>query len=306
MHPGPNAILYVVKVGRYTDEEFRTYARLKSLFDDDVIRHMIVVFTGGDELEKHGKTIDDVVAAAPENLKTVLEECEYRHVTFSNYANDESKKSQVEQLLRMVQSVVIQNDNTPYSCPKYSVIGNSMEEEVARRLEAAEKKELEGKMYVQKLQRQKDEMKKEVIELEERVKLLKGCISESSREKINEKNGQQKTYWPTREDLKDGAQNNGTTSDLQNDKKRPKPNQDQEPNMTETGSKNEDIAWKEGKEQGKPQAKRSRRDTEHKDDRNAKYHVEMKRMKERVVNREEPTWMGWAVMEVSSALSGVI
>ena len=50
MHPGPHAILYVIPLGRYTDEEYAVYKRLKALFDDHLTRYLIVLFTRGDQL----------------------------------------------------------------------------------------------------------------------------------------------------------------------------------------------------------------------------------------------------------------
>ena len=50
MHPGPNAILYVVPLGRYTEEEFAVYRRLKALFDQGLTSYLVVLFTGGDRL----------------------------------------------------------------------------------------------------------------------------------------------------------------------------------------------------------------------------------------------------------------
>ena len=41
MHPGPDAILYVIKIGRYTEEELGVYNRLKALLDDNVTKYII-------------------------------------------------------------------------------------------------------------------------------------------------------------------------------------------------------------------------------------------------------------------------
>ena len=58
MHPGPHAILYVVKVDRYTEEEHAVYTRLKALFDEHLTRYLVVLFTGGDRLRWAGVFTD--------------------------------------------------------------------------------------------------------------------------------------------------------------------------------------------------------------------------------------------------------
>ena len=47
-------------------------------------KYMIVLFTGGDDLEEEGKTLDEFVAAAPPELKKVLHFAGNRKVLFNN------------------------------------------------------------------------------------------------------------------------------------------------------------------------------------------------------------------------------
>lgn len=53
MHPGPTAILYVIAIGRYTEEDQGVYERVKSLLDDRVTQYIIIIFTRGDDLARH-------------------------------------------------------------------------------------------------------------------------------------------------------------------------------------------------------------------------------------------------------------
>lgn len=147
MHPGPHAVLYVVRLGRYTAEEFGAYQRLKALFDDRITRYLIVVFTHGDMLERERTSIDDLVQKnTTKELQQVLRECSNRYIVFNNRASD--PRPQVEQLLKMVRAMMAQNGGRPYSCAKYGEIGAGMEKEVARRLQEVEKRDLKRQKYV--------------------------------------------------------------------------------------------------------------------------------------------------------------
>ena len=120
-HPGPHAILYVIRLGRFTAEEFGVFNRLKALFDENVVRYMIVLFTGGDDLEKEGKTLYDLMPHAPKELIQIIEECGHRCLVFNN--NARNTKPQVEELLNLVRKMNEENNHVPYNCPKYSMVG---------------------------------------------------------------------------------------------------------------------------------------------------------------------------------------
>nr|KAG5698435.1 hypothetical protein BaRGS_006630 [Batillaria attramentaria] len=120
---------------------------------------MIVLFTGGDELERTKTTLDSLMVQMPENLKAVLEDCDNRLVVFNNTATD--PQPQVEDLLRMVERMKMAN-RSPYVCPKYKKIGEGMEEEIAKRLAVVDERELERQKYVQDLTKQIDEAKEDL------------------------------------------------------------------------------------------------------------------------------------------------
>ncbi|KAK7093292.1 hypothetical protein V1264_007071 [Littorina saxatilis] len=152
MHPGPHAILYVVRVGRYTAEEYDAYKRIKALFDENITKYTIVLFTHGDMLEHNRKSIEDLLGkGAPKELQEVLKECSNRYIVFNNKERD--THAQVEQLLSMVRHMVAQNGGQAYSCPKYGQIGKGIEEEVARRLQEVDKKDLDLQMFLQQLEK---------------------------------------------------------------------------------------------------------------------------------------------------------
>ena len=198
MHPGPDAVLYVMKIGRYTEEEHGVYTRLKALLDENVTSYIIVLFTHGDALR--GKSMDEMLKKAPPKLREVLHDCDGRFVVMDNIHRDGS--NQVEDLLNVVRRLKLQNVGKPYQCPKYASVGVKMEEEVNKRMAVVEKKELESKKHVQELtsalEKTQEEAKNEKAEFqrkeEEREKAMaahsqqtEGQLKELA-EKLEEKN----------------------------------------------------------------------------------------------------------------------
>lgn len=162
MHPGPDAILYVIKIGRYTEEELGVYNRLKALLDDNVTKYIIVVFTHGDELK--GEDIKDILAKlSSAGLKQVMEECDHRYVVFDNMTSD--KQPQVERLLETARKLRARNGHAPYTCPKYALVAEKMEEELARRLAVVEESELKRTNLVKELSQAEETARREKEEI---------------------------------------------------------------------------------------------------------------------------------------------
>lgn len=152
MHPGFNAVGYVIKLGvRYTDEEFAAYQRFKMLFGSDVTNHMIVVFTAGDAL-KPGTNVDEMLKRAPKKLRDVLDDCNWRYVVFSNLATN--KEQQVQQLVQRVEAMAAVNGGRPYVCSNYSKIGDTLEQQVGQRIREFEKQEAKAMKHFQEMEQE--------------------------------------------------------------------------------------------------------------------------------------------------------
>ncbi|XP_046953517.1 GTPase IMAP family member 7-like [Lynx rufus] len=105
--PGPHAIVLVIKLGRYTDEEQKTVALIKHVFGKPALRHMIVLFTGKDNLE--GQSLSDFLADADVKLKNIIRECGNRCCAFNNRASEAEKKAQVQELVELIEEMVESN-----------------------------------------------------------------------------------------------------------------------------------------------------------------------------------------------------
>eukprot|EP00250_Pteridium_aquilinum_P033390 c5542_g1_i1 orf=298-1362(-) len=115
---GVHAILLVLSArNRFTAEELAAIEGLRALFGPHIVKYMIVVFTGGDELAENELDLDSYLDDnAPSSLLELLKECAGRQILFDNKTSDQYKKNrQVCQLLEMVEKVIADNDGKPYS-----------------------------------------------------------------------------------------------------------------------------------------------------------------------------------------------
>ncbi|XP_062030465.1 immune-associated nucleotide-binding protein 9-like [Rosa rugosa] len=114
---GIHGVLVVLSTRtRFTKEEESAIRSLETLFGSKIFDYMIVVFTGGDELEED-ETLEDYLGRdCPEHLKEILGLCGNRCVLFDNKTKDESKRvEQVQRLLSIVNLVIAQNGGRPYT-----------------------------------------------------------------------------------------------------------------------------------------------------------------------------------------------
>ncbi|XP_076444720.1 GTPase IMAP family member 9-like isoform X3 [Babylonia areolata] len=101
MYPGPRVLLYVIRAGRYTQEEFDAYQQLKYSFTN-FVDNAVVVFTHLDHIMDDYSTTSAFVQNFGENLRTVLSECGSRFVFFDNRSPD---RHQVRSLISIIRNL---------------------------------------------------------------------------------------------------------------------------------------------------------------------------------------------------------
>ncbi|KAL8624035.1 hypothetical protein ACOMHN_041625 [Nucella lapillus] len=111
---GFNVVVFVVKIGRFTEEESQVFDRIQQLFGKDVARHMVVIFTGRDRLGADDD-FNIMLDQAPDSLKRVMEECQGRYVVFDNI--NPGNENQVDEFLKMVGALKNARD---FRCPTYA------------------------------------------------------------------------------------------------------------------------------------------------------------------------------------------
>ncbi|XP_058929432.1 GTPase IMAP family member 7-like [Kogia breviceps] len=164
--PGPHAIVLVMQLGRYTEEEQKTVALVKAVFGEAAVKHMVILFTRKEELEGH--SLSDFVRGADVNLRSILKECGDRCCTFGNRSTDQAEKeAQVRELVELIEKMVQNNQGAHFSDAIYKDI-----EEKLRAREAVLKK-----IYADQLEKEIKVVEKEYAHLpqeekDEKIKLL--------------------------------------------------------------------------------------------------------------------------------------
>ncbi|GKD70353.1 putative AIG1-type guanine nucleotide-binding (G) domain-containing protein, partial [Tanacetum coccineum] len=101
---------------RFSKEEEAAISSLVTFFGEKVYEYMIVVFTGGDILDKDDETLEGFLDDCPKTLKETFSMCENRFVLFDNKTKDKNKKSdQVKKLVSFVNTVSLKNAGKPYT-----------------------------------------------------------------------------------------------------------------------------------------------------------------------------------------------
>ncbi|RWR78711.1 LOW QUALITY PROTEIN: immune-associated nucleotide-binding protein 8 isoform X1 [Cinnamomum micranthum f. kanehirae] len=78
-------------------------------FGAKITNYIILVFTGGDELEDNDETLaEHLGSGCPQPLKELIHQCNGRVVLFDNRTTDRTKRdNQVQQLLSMSGKIVL-------------------------------------------------------------------------------------------------------------------------------------------------------------------------------------------------------
>lgn len=118
--PGPHAILILLKVEKFTEQERAVITQMFQYFSEDALKHTVIVFTHGDQLPE-GKKIEEYVEQS-EGLRDLVHRCGGRcHVFDSKYwktnEGDEyrSNQFQVAELLKTIDSIVKANSSGYYT-----------------------------------------------------------------------------------------------------------------------------------------------------------------------------------------------
>ncbi|MBN3301691.1 GIMA2 GTPase, partial [Amia calva] len=98
--PGPHAFLLAVRIGRFTREEQIVVQTVRELFGEGALQHTVVLFTGGDNLQKGG--FEEFLQKNRE-LRELLQACDNRHHVFNNGITSDR---QVTELLDTIDRMV--------------------------------------------------------------------------------------------------------------------------------------------------------------------------------------------------------
>lgn len=115
---GIHAVVVVFSVrARFSEEENAALKYLENLFGPKLVDYMIIVFTGGDELEDNDQSLEEYIGLeCPVVIQDMLRSCNNRVLLFNNKTKDGSvKENQAHQLVALVNKVTAENGGQTFS-----------------------------------------------------------------------------------------------------------------------------------------------------------------------------------------------
>ncbi|KAI4543316.1 hypothetical protein MG293_006110 [Ovis ammon polii] len=112
-HHGLHAIILVIQLGCYTQEEQQTVALIKNLFGEAAMKYMIILVT-----HKEDKSLRDYVREL-RKLQSLIKECGDRYCVFSNRTDQAEKEAQVQELVELIDKMVQDNQGAYFTNPAH-------------------------------------------------------------------------------------------------------------------------------------------------------------------------------------------
>ncbi|XP_057201979.1 GTPase IMAP family member 8 [Triplophysa rosa] len=113
---GLHALLLVFEYGRFTEQEAEMLSRVEKVFGKDVTKHIIIVFTHGDECD-HEKLKSGI--QKNELLSGVIKKCGGRYLIFNNI--DQNNRKDVTTILQMIDTMVERNGGKCYTNEMFKI-----------------------------------------------------------------------------------------------------------------------------------------------------------------------------------------
>ncbi|XP_056308953.1 GTPase IMAP family member 4-like [Danio aesculapii] len=151
--PGPHVFIIVLNLGqRFTEEEETSVKFIQKTFGEHSLMFTVVLFTRGDFLKD--KTLDECLGKPGSVVRKLIETCGNRYHVFNN--NKPEDRTQVSDLLEMIDNMVKANGGSFYSCKMF------------REMER-EKQEQQMKILVDRVRETEEKMKKLEDKKEEKL-----------------------------------------------------------------------------------------------------------------------------------------
>ncbi|KAK6186912.1 hypothetical protein SNE40_006172 [Patella caerulea] len=141
--PGPHIFLFVLKIGRFTQEEMDTIQHLKDLFGENVVDYVVILFTGKDSLDIDDMTIHEHIQHCPPDLQSLVAQCRGRIATINNRAKPAELAVDVKAIIDLMADIVRQNDGKYYTGEMFEGAERAYQEKLRLLEEEKNKKERE-------------------------------------------------------------------------------------------------------------------------------------------------------------------
>ncbi|XP_050396954.1 GTPase IMAP family member 4 [Patella vulgata] len=171
--PGPHVFLFVLSISRFTKEELDTVNHLVAVFGQDVINHVVIVFTGKESLAFEKLTLADYLQTAPPELNELVHQCRSRCATINNRADYAELQADVDGIINMVRRTIHDNGGSYYTGEMYRAAEEALNEKM--------------RLIDEEKHRRERELQKRHEELEQREREIEASASRRTQEHENEK-----------------------------------------------------------------------------------------------------------------------
>uniref|UniRef100_G1Q9Y4 AIG1-type G domain-containing protein n=1 Tax=Myotis lucifugus TaxID=59463 RepID=G1Q9Y4_MYOLU len=114
-YPGPHAIILVLQLGHYTEEEQRTVALIKAFFGMVAMKHIIVLFTHKDNLGDKQYSSDYYVAKSGKHRpQSLFQQYGRSYCAFNKWATGEEQREQLAELMSVVEILGMEYEGAFY------------------------------------------------------------------------------------------------------------------------------------------------------------------------------------------------
>ncbi|XP_044860253.1 stonustoxin subunit beta-like [Mauremys mutica] len=127
--PGPHAIVLVMQLGRFTEEEKKTVERIQDIFGDKAVEYMVFLFTRKDDLGD--MTLHDYLKALDDkDLQKLMDKCGNRCCAFNNKAEGQEQDDQISELIAITDKMVQRNGGSHYTNGMYEYAQKKLQEKI--------------------------------------------------------------------------------------------------------------------------------------------------------------------------------
>ncbi|XP_067395431.1 GTPase IMAP family member 7-like [Emydura macquarii macquarii] len=201
--PGPHAIVLVIQLGRFTEEEKKTIELILDVFGEEAVKYMIFLFTRKEDLGD--MTLHDYLKELNDkDLQTLMKKCGNRCCAFNNKAKGQEQADQISELIEMIDKMVLQNGGSYYTNEMYEYAQEKSKEKIKMLREFMREMEREIRaltsQYDEKCKNLDEKLKKEGLLDKNTLKQQKEDMKQKLEKDIEKiKNGYQKKLRELRE-----------------------------------------------------------------------------------------------------------
>ncbi|XP_072508387.1 GTPase IMAP family member 8-like isoform X2 [Notamacropus eugenii] len=106
--PGLHALLVVIPLGSYTEEDETVVRNIKKVFGEEALRrHVIILFTRKEDLA--GRHLMDFIKNMDKRLQNLISECGFQYYAFNYRVTGEEEQLQVDGLLEKIDKMTCDN-----------------------------------------------------------------------------------------------------------------------------------------------------------------------------------------------------